>query len=204
MKTITQQSLPQQFGVGDLSHFNGGSYSNFCKAGRLNLDHSVFKGHHTQLMVPIEGPMQDRIKQRKTARFSGTKERHYEVVLANCHRHGRNVRVNGQVVFDLVETESIANNLTRGSAAILSSVALVVFLALSVLAVRVRLGTRSDFERELYGLVPSTDDDGDVAGEGEPREPTEVEDQYEDDNDERGAEPGAGSPDLALANTRVV
>mmetsp|Transcript_10558 Transcript_10558/g.20874 ORF Transcript_10558/g.20874 Transcript_10558/m.20874 type:complete len:325 (+) Transcript_10558:107-1081(+) len=158
-----------KFGVGSLSHFNGMSYLTLCQAGRLKLDHNLFKGHHTQLMVPIEGPMPDQVKQYRSAKFSVPKNKHYEVILANCHQRGRNVCVSGQVVFDLMGGNTMFNNLTAKSVTILTSVAVMVFFALTILAVRVNRGTRSDFEQDLYGLVSSTDDDGN-ANDGETEE----------------------------------
>jgi len=149
-----------KFGVGSLAHFNGISYLNLCQAGRLRLDHAVFNGHHTQLMIPSEGFMPDRIKQYKNSKFSMPKNRHYEVMLANCHEKGRHLHVMGQVVFDLVDGEAAVNNLTATSLTILVSVALTVFGLLTILAIRINWGTRSDFEQEQYGLVPDSDEGG--------------------------------------------
>ena len=144
------------------------SYLTLCQAGRLKLDHNIFKGHHTQLMIPIEGPMPDQVKQYRSARFSVPKDKHYEVMLANCHQRGRNVHVSGQVIFDLVggDADATFNNLTAESVTILTSVAVLVFFVLSILAVRVNWGTRSDFEQDIHGLVSSTDDDDNGNGNG--------------------------------------
>ena len=114
------------------------------------LDHNVFKGHHTQLMIPREGPMPDRLH-AKNGKFSvPNANRNYEVMLANCHQQGRHMRVTGQVVFDLDYNDATAN-LTTESLAILISTALLVFLLLTMLAIRINWGTRADYEYERYG-----------------------------------------------------
>eukprot|EP00535_Pseudo-nitzschia_heimii_P013612 CAMPEP_0197193960 /NCGR_PEP_ID=MMETSP1423-20130617/28368_1 /TAXON_ID=476441 /ORGANISM="Pseudo-nitzschia heimii, Strain UNC1101" /LENGTH=204 /DNA_ID=CAMNT_0042647295 /DNA_START=149 /DNA_END=760 /DNA_ORIENTATION=- len=80
-----------KFGIGSLTHFDGNSYLNLCQSGRLRIDQNIFKGHHTQLMIPGEGGMPDRIKQNKNNKFRMPKHRHYEVMLANCNEKGRRV-----------------------------------------------------------------------------------------------------------------
>lgn len=148
-----------QFGIGSLTHMNGVSYLSLCRAGRLELDHNIFDGHHTQLMIPSEGPMPDRIKQNKHSKFSMPQDRHYEVMLANCHERGRRVHVMGQVVFNLVDSDAIVENLTSESSTILGLVAFAVFALLTILAIRINWGTRADFEQQRYGLVPDTDNE---------------------------------------------
>jgi len=103
--------------------------------------------------------MPDRIKQFKSSKFSMPKNHHYEVMLANCNEKGRHIHVTGQVVFDLVDTESTVNNLTAESLTILVSVAFLVFTLLTILAIRINWGTRSDFEHNQYGLVSDNNED---------------------------------------------
>jgi hypothetical protein len=104
--------------------------------------------------------MPDRITQHKYSKFSMPKERNYEVLLANCHEKGRHIHVVGQVVFDLVNTDTVVNNLTAGSMTILVSVAFMVFAFLTIVVIRINWGTRADFEQEQdYGLVPDNDGD---------------------------------------------
>eukprot|EP00537_Pseudo-nitzschia_pungens_P014035 CAMPEP_0172387178 /NCGR_PEP_ID=MMETSP1061-20121228/4539_1 /TAXON_ID=37318 /ORGANISM="Pseudo-nitzschia pungens, Strain cf. pungens" /LENGTH=393 /DNA_ID=CAMNT_0013116749 /DNA_START=263 /DNA_END=1441 /DNA_ORIENTATION=+ len=141
-----------KFGIGSLSHFGSSmSYLTLCEGSRLKLDPNLFRGHHTHLMIPFEGQMPDRIVQTKAARFHVPRDKHYEVLLANCHPRGKNLRVGGQVVFDLVASgDETIGDLTPLAIVVLVAVAVVVFGVLTVLAVRVNWGTRSDFERELY------------------------------------------------------
>lgn len=145
-----------RFGVGSLSHFKSSNYLTLCKNGRLVLDHNNFKGFHTQLMIPSEGPMPTHIK---NAKFSVPEKRFYEVILANCNGKGQRVHVSGQVVFDF---EYGIYQLTGKSMVILMSVAFFVFVCLSTLAIRISCGTRSDFESRRLGRhvrVPTEDND---------------------------------------------
>lgn len=172
-----------QIGIGSLNHLNGASYLNLCQAGRLQLNHDIFKGHHTQLMIPSEGPMPARIKQNESGKFSMPKNRHYEVMLANCHERGRRIHVRGQVVFDLVDGEAPVTNLTATSLTILVSVAFTVFALLTILAIRINWGTRADFEYEQYGLLPGND--GELESPTDDSVGTENEvgdDQFEDED----------------------
>ena len=122
------------------------------------MDYDVFEGHHTQLMIPSEGPMPDRIKHRKNYKFTVPKNRHCEVMLANCNRKGRRMHVAGQVVFELVEGDAVINNLTAESLMFLLSLAFMVFALLTSLAIRINWGTRSDFEEAHYAIVSGSDE----------------------------------------------
>lgn len=122
--------------------------------------------------------MPDHITQHKSRKFSMPKERHYEVILANCHEKGRHIHITGQVVFDLLDTEATINNLTPGSFTILMSVGFMVFALFTILAIRINWGTRVDFEQEQYGLVLPYND-GDEEDFGTPNE--EENDRIEDD-----------------------
>lgn len=103
--------------------------------------------------------------------------KHYEVMLANCHLQGRKIRVSGQVVFDLVDDD--VYSLTKESLTVLISVAAVVFVVFTILTVRVNMGTRADFERAHYGLVPNDEEPeegtGDHTEEEQPQEQNEEE-----------------------------
>eukprot|EP00536_Pseudo-nitzschia_multiseries_P018272 jgi/Psemu1/70493/estExt_Genemark1.C_23270002 len=157
-----------KFGIGSLSRFGGTSslsYLNLCEGNRLKLDHDLFTGHHAQLVVPTEGRMPNQIHNNNRFfdfNFVGsgfsvpTSGQHYEVLLANCDPNGKTIRVRGRVVFDLLDDRDDENQILpagagAGAIAILVGVAALVFAILSVLAVRVNRGTRSDFEREVYG-----------------------------------------------------
>ena len=114
--------------------------------------------------------MPDRIKRSKNKKFSMPKNRHYEVMLAHCNEKGRHLHVMGQVVFDLVDSDAVVNNLTAQSLTILVSLAFAVFALLTVLAIRINLGTRADFEHAQYSILsgngeveqdtPTGDDNG--------------------------------------------
>ena len=106
--------------------------------------------------------MPSRIKQHKYNKFSMPESRRYDVMLANCHNHGRHVHVMGKVVFDVVDDDATVNNLTGESLTILVLVAFAVFALLTILAVRINWGTQADFDEQRYGLVPDTDDEGEA------------------------------------------
>ena len=91
---------------------------------------------------------------------------HYEVMLANCNQKGRQIHVVGQVVFDVVDSDAVVNNLTAESLTILVSLASMVFALLTILAVRVNLGTRADFEHAQYLIVSGNDEDGEETRSG--------------------------------------
>lgn len=110
--------------------------------------------------------MPDRIKQRQYNKFSVPEARHFEVMLANCNPNARKIRVRGQVVFEVVDAD--VSDLTSESLSVLVSVACLVFLVLTILTVRVNLGTRATFEQTHYGLVPDIDEEED----GEPESPS--------------------------------
>jgi len=178
-----------KYGVGSLAHFKGATYLNLCMAGRLILDHNIFEGHHTQLMIPREGPMPNHVKQG--GKFSVPKGRYYEVLLANCKQEGQHVHVAGQVLFDFQDGPV---EITNGSFAILTALAFLVFLSLSILAIRIDWGTRADYE---YGR-------GFVSHEQLPTDDTEEDDQegQEGGNDENENE--HGETRVSLSTRRVI
>ncbi len=146
-----------------------------------------FTGHATHLTVPAEGNMPDRIKQRQYNKIRMPETKHYEVMLANCAANGRKVRVSGQVVFDLVDDG--VDSLTRQSLTVLVSVAAVIFCLFVILTVRVNMGTRADFERAHYGLVPDDDDDEAAAPEDAREQQETSDDTFEDEGIQEPREP---------------
>ena len=138
--------------------------------------------------------MPDRIKQRQYNKFSMPEAKHYEVMLANCHPNARKIRVRGQVVFDLVDDGDV--DLTKDSISVLVSVACLVFVVLTILTVRVNLGTRADFEQSHYGLVPDEEETNDAAPESPPRASEddvargEEEDRFRDEDNSEAGEHG--------------
>jgi hypothetical protein len=131
-------------------------------------------------MIPSDGPMPDHITQHKYRKFSMPKERHYEIILANCHEKGRHIHITGQVVFDLLNTEAVVNDLTAGSFTILMSVGFVVFALFTILVIRINWGTQADFEQGQYGLVPYNS--GEEEDFGTPNADEEEIDRIEDDD----------------------
>jgi len=164
-----------KYGVGSLTHFQGATYLSLCQAGRLMLDHNIFDGFHTQLMIPRESPMPNHITNGK---FQVPKDRYYEVMLANCNQNGQHVHVSGQVVFEFQDGPV---QLTNGSLALLISLAFTVFISLSILAVRINWGTRADFEYSRFASPPEQ-----VVPTDNTDEDDQEEDDGEDDDDEHG------------------
>jgi len=187
-----------KYGVGSLSHFQDATYLSLCQAGRLILDHNKFKGKHTQLMIPrIDSgtPMPDYITS-KAGKFSFPQKRYYEVMIANCNeKNEQTIHVTGQVVFDFVEYGSTP--LTIRSLSILMSMAFCVFVILSMLAIRINCGTRSDFyshhrRQSFFPIADSEIDNDDNDGDDSDNDDNAIsavdgtndndEDQEDDDN----------------------
>ena len=107
------------------------------------IDNNIFQGHHTQLMIPSEGPMPSHIKHSSGIFKVPVKNRNYDVMIANCNENGRRVQLAGQVVFDFEDNFA---PLTSGSLTILTMIAVAVCLVLSLLSIKIERGTRSDWE----------------------------------------------------------
>jgi hypothetical protein len=140
-----------QFGVGALTHFNGITFLNLCQAGRLMIDNNIFQGHHTQLMIPSEGPMPSHIKRSAGTFKVPIQNRYYDVMIANCNEHGRRIQLAGQVVFAF--EDNLTPILTARSLTILTTVAFAVCLVLSLLSIKIERGTRSDWEYQQFHNV---------------------------------------------------
>ena len=149
--------------------------------------------------------MPDRIKQFKSGKFSVPKNRHYEVMLANCHPKGRHIHVTGQVVFDVMDGD--ATNLTTESLTILVSVAFFVFLFLTILSIRINWGTRADYEYGRFGLVSIAEEEEDEQEQDEELSQTYDNDSMyndEDDQEDDDAESGGHSLLLRVEQATIV
>ena len=89
-----------EHGIGKLEHFDGASYLSLCNNdGRLQIDRERFRGHHSELAIPGDGPMiEDRIVDGGEIVVS-ERDRTYEVMIANCNKQGKQVNMAGQVIF---------------------------------------------------------------------------------------------------------
>jgi hypothetical protein len=115
------------------------SVTKLCESGRLIVDHHVFNGFHTQLMIPFDGKMPKHVK-RSIYHAPHHHGRNYEVIFANCNPNGRTVHISGQVVFEYYEFD-----LTFQSGMILVSIAFSICLLLMMMTVRIRRGTVADY-----------------------------------------------------------
>jgi hypothetical protein len=141
-------------------------------------------------------PMPDYITS-KAGKFSFPQKRYYEVMIANCNeKNEQTIHVTGQVVFDFVEYGSTP--LTIRSLSILMSMAFCVFVILSMLAIRINCGTRSDFyshhRRQSFfpiadSEIDNDDNDGDDSDNDDnaisPVEGTNDNDEDQEDDDNR-------------------
>jgi len=174
-----------KYGIGSLAHFKGSTYLNLCQAGRLVLDHNIYKGYHTQLMIPArEGSMPNHVKNGGT--FSVPKNKYYEVMIANCNQSGQHVHVTGQVVFDFQENGYAGSGeLTNTTFALLVSLACMVFLTFSLLSVRINWGTRADFERTRGFFVSVHSQHSHVHDHDDTQVPTVENDDTSDEEDQQ-------------------
>jgi hypothetical protein len=129
-----------KYGVGKMDIYKNRSSVNLCENGRLGIDSEFFHGFHTQLMVPSIGPMPGHVKNNKIA--LPNKEQMYAIVFANCNDAGREVLIVGQPVFSYDENQI---ELTFASVVLLTIVALSICLLLTFLTVRIRPGTRAEY-----------------------------------------------------------
>jgi hypothetical protein len=134
-----------KYGVGKRDDFQGSNFVNLCDKGRLVIDTSTFEGLHTQLIVPLHGPMPKNVKKKKAALLH--KDQTYNILFANCNTEGRNVYISGQVVLDYNEHPM---DLSFQSVMILVTIALSICSLFTVLSVRVHSGTRADYQYERF------------------------------------------------------
>ena len=102
-----------RFGVGEFTEINGMPFLGLCKNGRLIIDDNIFRGKHSQLMVPSQGSMPSHIKSGSATFKVPSPNRSYDVMIANCNDHGRHVHLTGGVVFSIDADDSL--NITPGS-----------------------------------------------------------------------------------------
>ncbi|KAG7372101.1 hypothetical protein IV203_018244 [Nitzschia inconspicua] len=129
-----------KYGVGKIDNFQNTSFINLCENGRLLIERSVFQGFHSRLMVPSEGPMPLKVKDARIA--LPYKAQTYDVIFANCNHDGRRIHITGQAVLDYEESPV---ELSFVSIAILTIIALSICLLFSFLMIRVRRGTRAEY-----------------------------------------------------------
>lgn len=126
-----------KYGVGKIDTLKN---VDLCENGRLRIDNHVFQGFHTQLMIPSTGPMPHHVKHKKIA--LPHKEQMYKVLFANCNKGGRKVQITGQAVLEYNENQV---ELSFGSVASLTVIALSICLFFTFLTVRIRRGTRAEY-----------------------------------------------------------
>jgi hypothetical protein len=86
-------------GIGRMEEYDGGRpFMNMCYNGRLFINGAIFKGRHIEIKVPARGAMRKYIKRGKFDVEKGG--RYYEVVIANCNKSGRQVDIEGQIIFE--------------------------------------------------------------------------------------------------------
>jgi hypothetical protein len=144
-----------RFGVGRIQQFSGATFLNLCHGGRLDLDLDVYRGYHTQLMVPQEGPMPQKVRYGKVT--VPVPNRNYEVMIANCNDSGRKVQLTGQVIFDF--DDDPVSQLDASSLAVLTLIAFAVCLFFSACSIRVRWGRGSGSDYMVVDDHDNTEND---------------------------------------------
>jgi len=139
-----------RYGVGKPRDFGSLPFSNLCDNGRLIIDKEIFQGYHTQLMVPMEASMPKRVKHGKYV--VRNKNKSYEVMIANCNEGGRTIRISGQVFFDYYDDNDLID-LSFRSEVTLGLIAMCICLLFTCLTIRVRRGTRADWEYERMTAI---------------------------------------------------
>ena len=88
-----------EVGIGRMEELEGLPYLNPChKNGALVVDETAFKGQLLQINVPGRGNMKKHLKKKLDAELGA---RFYEVLIANCNKQGREVKMEGQIVFEI-------------------------------------------------------------------------------------------------------
>jgi hypothetical protein len=165
-----------EFGVGMQTYFNGMTFLNLCQGGRLAVDHNKFHGLLSSLMVPMEGSMPEHIV---NGRFPVPEKNHnFEVMIANCNQNGRRVSLSGQVVFEI--DDDPLTKLSVASEVKLTLVALAVCMIFTMLSVRVRRGTYSDY---IYRLANVEEDRTDSQQAQQPQQALEPQNSHARDGD---------------------
>lgn len=177
------------YGIGTLTHFNGVSFLGLCQAGRLMIDHNIFQGHHTQLMVPSEGSMPSHIAKSSDRFTIPVQNRNYDVMIANCNGEGRRISLSGQVVFDF---QNDIAPITPKSLALLTFVALSVCLMFTLLSIKIDRGTRADWE---YRRVQNV--------EIQREESTRERSQRQHDGEEGGSTEESDEDDISSETTEL-
>ena len=147
-----------RYGVGKLTYVSGMKYLNLCSGGRLNIDPETFRGYHTNLMVPQNGPMPHKVRYGKVV--VPAPNRNYEVMVANCNDYGRKVRLTGQVIFDFDSDPAV--QLDSTSLAVLTLIALSVCMIFSACSIRIRWGNGNGTDYMVVNNGTDDDDNRDV------------------------------------------
>lgn len=129
-----------KYGVGKMDHFGNKSFVNMCEDGRLRIDSNVFRGFHTQLMVPSVGTMPRKVKHGQIALPHEAQT--YKMVFANCNDNGRKVQMFGQAVLDYDENQV---EMTFDAVVMLMGISFSICLLFSLLTIRIRRGTRAEY-----------------------------------------------------------
>lgn len=133
------------YGVGQLEHFDGIEYVSLCQDGRLRIDSDDFTGRHVEIRIPSQGRLPDRQIADEDGLISVPEsDRTYEVIIANCNKYGRKVLLTGQVL--LLIDKSSSQNYVPETNLVLFGIA--ICLIFSFFNIRIRCGTRADYNYE--------------------------------------------------------
>jgi hypothetical protein len=162
----TSQSCDiSKYGVGQLEHFDQMAFMSLCKDGRLRINRDAFTGLHVEVRIPAHGVLPDRQIADGDGIISVPESGcTYEVLIANCNKHGRKLLLTGQVLFDV--DEGISQNVVPPTNLVLFGMA--ICLIFSFLNIRIRFGTRIESNYEEFsgqddshpGNVPVSNADG--------------------------------------------
>jgi len=141
-------------GVGKRTETDETASLSLCHNNRLHIDKRTFQGLHTHVKIPLTGKMEEQLKDSILHTPKGGE--HYEVFIANCHEQGREIHVDGRVLYEFNSIHKmpyVAPEPSRGDPPYTLVSISTVLLFCSMFLYRYRVKTNQSmhaFEREGY------------------------------------------------------